>query len=99
MALWTSVMGEYEIRDSGGIALLMEACAELDRAEQLAEAIKGDGCVIYSAKSGPKPNPCLKEELAARAFVVRTLQRLGLNVDAIKPIGRPGGGLGWRAND
>jgi hypothetical protein len=31
----------------------------------------------------------LREELAGRAFVARTLERLGLNVEAIKPMGRP----------
>jgi hypothetical protein len=36
-----------------------------------------------------KEHPLLKHELAARAFVCRTLQRLGLDVEAIKPPGRP----------
>lgn len=76
----------------------MEACAELDRAEELASHIKANGAVIYS-KSGPKPNPCLKEELAARAFVVRTLVRLGIATEAIKPVGRPAGVGGWHGSD
>jgi len=31
----------------------------------------------------------LKHELAARSFAVRTLARLGLEVEAVKPVGRP----------
>ena len=40
-------------------------------------------------------NPAIKDELALRSFIVRTLQRLGLNLETVKPVGRPGG-AGWR---
>src|SRR5215204_7170065 len=89
-SLWRTVMGEYAIADSGGIEMLAQACAALDRAEACAEHIKRDGEVIR-AKAGPKDHPALKHELANRAFVVRTLARLGLDVEAIKPTGRPPG--------
>jgi len=69
--------------------MLTQACQSLDRAEELAVAIKRDGAVIKS-KGIIKDHPALKHELAARSFVVRTLQRLGLDVEAIKPVGRPG---------
>jgi len=36
----------------------------------------------------------LKDELAARSFVVRTLARLGITTEAIKPMGRPSPGFG-----
>jgi hypothetical protein len=38
----------------------------------------------------------VKDELACRAFVVRTLQRLGLNVvvEQSRPVGRPAAGIG-----
>jgi hypothetical protein len=39
----------------------------------------------------------LRDELAGRAFIVRTLERLGLNVETIKPMGRPS--KGWRGPD
>jgi hypothetical protein len=43
--------------------------------------------------------PLLKAELANRAFAVRTLARLGLDLDPVKPVGRPPGkgfpGIGW----
>jgi hypothetical protein len=94
-ALWKSVMASYRIDDVGGIELLCQACQAEDRAEQLAARIAEDGPVIY-AKAGPKAHPAVKDELACRAFVCRTLQRLGLNVENIKPPGRPGGGIGWR---
>ena len=95
--LWRRVQVEYGITDIGGIELLALAAQTLDRAEMLAERIIADGAVIYT-KSGPKAHPAVKDELGCRSFVVRTLQRLGLNVEAIKPVGRPSGGIGisWK---
>jgi hypothetical protein len=75
-ALWNRVMAEYRIEDAGGIELLAQACAALDRAEALAAAIAEDGAVIRTP-SGPKSHPACKDELACRAFVARTLERIG----------------------
>ena len=95
-ALWQRVQREYRIEDVGGCELLAQACAAEDTAESLAEAIARDGHVIHSRTGVPRTHPAVKDELACRAFVVRTLERLGLNVEAVKPPGRPpGGGLGW----
>src|SRR5262249_52316696 len=56
----------------GGLQLLGEACAARDRAESLAEAIARDGAVVYSRAGVPKSHPAVKDELAARALVIRT---------------------------
>jgi hypothetical protein len=88
--LWRTIMVEYAIEDRGGVELLAQACGALDRVEALAERIDADGEVI-TIRGVPKPHPCLREELSARSFVVRTLERLGLNLEAVKPIGRPSG--------
>ena len=51
-----------------------------------------------TAEGIPDSNP--KEcALACRAFIVRTLERLGLNVETIKPMGRPSYGFGWKGRD
>jgi hypothetical protein len=94
MWLWDATMAEYDIADVGGRELLVQACAALDRAEALREAIDRDGEVITTEK-GPKAHPALRDELASRAFVTRTLERLGLNVEAVKPPGRPPQPRGW----
>lgn len=88
--LWKSIMAEYEIADAGGQQMLTLACQQLDRAEACREQIDRDGEVVHT-KHGPKEHPLLKQELQSRSFVVRTLQRLGLDVEAIKPAGRPPG--------
>jgi hypothetical protein len=51
---------------------------------------QADGEVI-KAKTGWRDHPLLKHELANRAFVTRCIARLGLDVEAVKPIGRPPG--------
>jgi hypothetical protein len=94
MALWNAVQAEYGITDRGGVELLCEACQALDRAEGLAAAIARDGEVVYG-KSGPKVHPGLKAEVTCRGFVVRTLTRLGLSVEAIKSPGRQGSFACW----
>ncbi len=95
MTLWRAVMAEYQIADAGGLEMLCLACQSLDRAEALRSQIDDDGEVIRS-KTGLKDHPALKHELAARAFVVKTLHRLGLDVEPIKAVGRPSGTFGAR---
>jgi hypothetical protein len=94
-ALWDRVQREYAIRDVGGLEILAQICAAQDRLEGLGEQITADGALLRT-RSGFKANPLLRDETALRAFIVRTIERLGLNVEAVKPPGRPpGGGLGW----
>jgi hypothetical protein len=95
-ALWDKVMIEYEFSDIGGLEMLAQACQALDRAENLRLEIDRDGEVIRT-RSGVKDHPALKHELANRAFVVRTLSRLGLNYEAIRPsAGRPPQPTAWQ---
>jgi hypothetical protein len=90
MSLWRSVTAEYAIDDASGREMLCAACAALDRAEQFAEQISKDGVTVV-ANTGVKEHPLVKHELANRAFVVRTLDKLGLNFEPIKAPGRPAG--------
>jgi hypothetical protein len=94
-SLWQSIMSEYLIQDPGGTELLMQACEAADRIARLAERIDADGEVIQT-RNEPKVHPAVREELAGRAFICRTLERLGLNLEAIKPMGHPSGAV-WKA--
>jgi hypothetical protein len=98
-SLWDRIMSEYDIADAGGIELLAQACAGEDLAETLHEEIDRDGPVIR-ARGVVKAHPAVKDEIACRAFVCRTLVKLGLNYEPVRPsAGRPTGGLGWRPGD
>ena len=90
-ALWQAIQSEYAVEDAGGVELLAQACAALDRAEDCCTAIQKDGPVIVTA-NGMRDHPLLKHELANRAFVTRAIARLGLDVEAVKAVGRPPAG-------
>jgi hypothetical protein len=91
MALWDAVNSEYQIDDAGGRELLMQACLACDRLEALAAQIDSDGEVVRT-RTGVRAHPGLKDEVALRSFVVRTISRLGLNFEAVRPsAGRPPG--------
>jgi hypothetical protein len=93
-SLWQRVQSEYDVRDAGGIELLVQACEALDRVGRLREQIDADGEVIR-ARGTVRAHPALRDELAGRAFITRTLARLGLDVERVRSsVGRPPG-RGW----
>ena len=91
MALWRSVHAEYLLTDAGGTELLCGACQALDRAEACRAQIDKDG-ELLRWKGGVREHPLMKAELANRAFVSRSIARLGLDVEALRSgPGRPSG--------
>jgi hypothetical protein len=96
--LWNKVNDEYRIEDSAGTEMLLQACQALDLAEQCAAEIKKHG-VLIRTKTGFRDNPVCKIELSARAFVVRTLGRLGLDAEPLRAIGRPPGSFNYGAGN
>jgi hypothetical protein len=81
-------MAEYQIADSGGLEILRQICEAADRVSEFATIIHRDGPVVRS-KHGPRDHPLLKHELSARAFIIRSLHRLGLDVEPVRAVGRP----------
>ena len=98
LSLWNRIMSEYRIEDCGGLEILAQACQALDRAETLRSEIERGGDVLR-LQGTVRDHPALKHELANRAFIVRTLVRLGLNFEPVRAaVGRPGyGGIGLRS--
>jgi len=92
LSLWQSIQSKYRIDDAAGREMLVQACEAADRVARLAEKINADGEVIET-ENGPKPHPLLKDELAGRAFIVRVLRQLGLNLEPTRLVGRP---TAWR---
>ena len=88
--LWRTIQNEYRISDSGGRAILVQICSACDDLAECDAIIARDGPMIAS-KNGPREHPLLKQRLALRAFVCRSVQRLGLNLEVIQPVGRPPG--------
>jgi hypothetical protein len=99
--LWTRIASKYDVTDAGGVELLTLACQSLDRAEGLRAQIDEDGEVLY-IKGIPKAHPAVRDEINCRAFIARSLSRLGLAVEVspIRNVGRPPiGGYGVTAED
>ena len=89
--LWRSLMAEYIIEDGASLILLEQAAFAYDRAERLRAEIDATGEIIRG-RNGPREHPGLRAELAARAFVVRTLAKLGLHFEPTRQAsGRPSG--------
>jgi hypothetical protein len=66
-----------------------QACQAVDRAEALAGHVAEDGEIVRTP-NGIKAHPAIREELACRGFIVRTLQKLGLNYEPLRALaGRP----------
>ena len=66
-----------------------QCCQAVDLAEALSARIAEDGEIIRTM-NGIKAHPAIKDGLAARSFVVRTLQKLGLNFEPLRTApGRP----------
>ena len=94
--LWAAIQSEFQISDPGGRSLLQQICLATDRAEALRQRIDADGEAIATRTGLLKAHPLLRDELATRAFISRSLQRLGVLDMPIKAIGRPSQPLGWR---
>jgi hypothetical protein len=89
MKLWRAILREYAFDDAGGREALAQICAALDTAEACAAEVLRDGTVIRS-KTGMREHPALRGELANRAFVVRSLSKLGLvEYEPKAAVGRP----------
>ena len=96
--LWDRIQSEFFIEDAAGIEILLQACQALDRAESLAATITAEGEVVWGSH-GAKSHPAVRDELQARALVVRMLQKLGVVEEAVKPVGRPSGLKAWKGDD
>jgi hypothetical protein len=98
LSFWNQVQAEYAIDDVGGRELLLQCCQAKDRLERLAAQINADGEVIRTRTGGLKAHPALRDELATRGFICRTLGKLGISLEVIKPIGRAAGAYGWTSD-
>ena len=73
--LWEDITAEFTLETSAEVQQFYEACCMEDRASKLRRHIDADGEMIET-KGMRRDHPCLKHELAARAFVTRTIANL-----------------------
>ena len=79
--LWQDITQDFTLETAAEVQQFYEACVMEDRAVQLRARIDAEGLVTKTYRD----HPCLKHELAARAFVVRTLANLFPSAPDEKP--------------
>ena len=78
--LWCQITEEYEIRDSGGLALLLAACRCEDDICRFRSIIAKEGDVLRSDPSKPHPlHACIRGSEAVRR---QSLRALNLDLEA-----------------
>jgi hypothetical protein len=58
-------------------------------------AINADGPVVRGRSGAIRGHPALQSEMQNRALFSRLLERLGISVEPVKPVGHPTRPLGW----
>jgi hypothetical protein len=86
--LWDAIVQEWDVSDSGSLAVLQEACHSRDVSERLRRQIAAAGDEIELSGGGSKPNGLIVLELQARSLTARLLGRLGV-LDAKSSGDRP----------
>lgn len=77
---WNEVLAGWEIEDHL-LAVLENACVQLDRAAACRNHIRKNGVVLSNKQGAPVPNPALASERAATKAHLQLVQALGLKDD------------------
>jgi hypothetical protein len=94
--LWRRIHAEYRLEDAGSIECLAQICEAASRIASLSAMINEDGAILRSGKI-IRSHPALREELANRSFVTKSLRALGVALEplnstpGVQPIGRNSG--------
>ncbi len=79
--LWKTLISEYSISDSGGLAVLRSGLEARDRAEQARLDIAGRGLILSDRFGQPKSNPAATIERDSRSQWPQAIKQLGLDID------------------
>src|SRR6516165_10713092 len=82
-AFWTRLLAASYFADLSGQEFLAQMASTMDTIALLQDEIDRNGAVLRT-RDGYKANPATKDLLAARAFLVRTMLRLGLSYEAVR---------------
>jgi hypothetical protein len=87
--LWGAIMAEYVIDDCASLEVLKQCCFAADMAARCRKQLDESGLILHG-KAGARENPMIRHELNYRSFITRSLQRLGLLSEPLRPgPGRP----------
>ena len=82
---------EYGIEDSPGKLILENLAKNLDTEQNAMKIVKAQGMLIKGDRGQTKAHPLLPVIRDARAQILQCIKMLNLDVEVIKPVGRPPG--------
>jgi P27 family predicted phage terminase small subunit len=88
---WERIVQAYGIQDEGGLLLLGTALEALDRMREAQARLNSEGLTVLDKAGQPKPHPLLACERDSRQQMLVALKHLNLDVQPLKPLGRPPG--------
>lgn len=90
--LWTDIVGQFDITDAAGLALVRVAAECADRQEAAQAAIRLHGELVPDRYGSLKLNPACNLEVASRAGMLSALKALHLDLEPLRDgLGRPPG--------
>jgi P27 family predicted phage terminase small subunit len=89
--MWVQLQEEYDITDLGGLVILTAACESFDRMRAAQRIVDVDGMTTSDRFGQAKVHPAVIVERDARAAMLAALKQLHLDLEPIKPRGRPPG--------
>src|SRR5690554_5852798 len=78
--LWTNLRNEYDISDSGSLAVLQSLCETVDRLNECRETIARDGLTVEGSGGQPRPHPLLQVEAESRRALLAHSRALRLDL-------------------
>lgn len=86
-----TLVDDYGIQDSGGQCLIVAFADAFTTELACLEQIEKDGLTILDRYGKPRAHPLLPTLRDARSAKLQALKALHLDVEPVKPIGRPPG--------
>jgi len=88
----SKLIEEYELDDSGGLAILQAGLEAFDRAAKAMQTINKEGMTLPDRFGALKAHPLLNTERDARSQWLHALKMLNLDIEPLKDrAGRPSG--------
>ena len=88
---WRKIVLEHQVDDSGGRLLLEQALQAFDRLTEARARLAKDGSFIQNRFHEIRPHPALQVERDSRAALLAALKALALDLEPLRPVGRPPG--------
>ena len=88
--LFRELHEQYRIDDAAGIILLTRTCEALDRLRCAQKIIRAEGIIVRDNKGSIKSHPAVAIERDAHRQMLEALKAQNLDIEPLRPIGRPG---------